>query len=393
MCRLRAFLSLAIAICLATAAWSDATAINHGGDTYIAGSVVNETVETSGDTFISARSVRAMGTSQGDLHVTGFDVSVSADTAQDLYAIGATVVLRGDVGEDLTAAGFSVRTESSAAISKNARIFGNTLTIEGPIEGALMATGMDVILNAPIKGDARILAGTLSFGPEAVVGGTLIYSMKDKINVPERVASAERVVFEKAAMKDAWDGFDEMRRDMPGLPTFMSVFAGFLISLLFFVVLGAVMLGFMPTRLETLRQSIAQAPGLSILLGIIGLSMLFGMVPITAMTIVGIPFVPIAVLAIVVVWTLGYALAAYSVAMRIWAAFSREENPSNVARLLIYAAAITVIAMLNFIPFVGWVANYTLVLLGIGAITKAVFLWMIDSPAPALDVDMKPIEE
>ncbi|NNE88193.1 MAG: hypothetical protein HKN27_08965 [Silicimonas sp.] len=385
----RLVLMTVITVCLATAAWAQSVALDHGGDTYIAGSVVNEAVDTAGDTFVSARSAVAMGTSQGDLHVTGFDVSVSADTAQDLYAIGATVVLRGDVAQDMTVAGFSVRTESTAETKGNARLFGNTLTIEGPVEGALMATGVDVILNAPIAGDARILAHTLSFGPNAKVGGTLTYAMERQIDVPERVAPAERVVFEKAEMKDAWDGFDEMRREMPVLPTFMSVFAGFIVSLLFFVVLGAVMLGFMPKRLEALRQSIALAPGRSILLGVIGLSMLFGLVPITALTIVGLPFVPIAILAIVVVWTLGYALAAYAVAMRIWAAFGGEEDAGNVARLLVFAAAITFIALLNFIPFVGWVANYTLVLLGIGAITKAVFQYMIGSPALALDVDLK----
>jgi hypothetical protein len=48
---------------------------------------------------------------------------------------------------------------------------------------------------------------------------------------------------------------------------------------------------------------------------------------------------------------------------------------------------------LNFIPFVGWVANYTLVLLGIGAMTRAVFQSMLGNPGLALDVDLKPIED
>jgi hypothetical protein len=48
---------------------------------------------------------------------------------------------------------------------------------------------------------------------------------------------------------------------------------------------------------------------------------------------------------------------------------------------------------LNFIPFVGWVANYTLVLLGIGAMIRALFFYFIGNPGLALDVDMKPIED
>ena len=151
------------------------------------------------------------------------------------------------------------------------------------------------------------------------------------------------------------------------------------------------MLGLMPKRLETLRQIIVCTPGQSLLLGVIGLSVLFGLVPITGLTIVGLPFVPIVMLAIIVAWTLGYGLAAYSVAMRVWSGLGGDEAPSTIARLSIFAAAIICIALLNFIPFVGWVVNYTLVLLGIGAITNRLLQPVIASPGIAFDVDMKPI--
>ena len=381
------------ALCICTTSTAETVTLQNGNDTFFAGGQVSETIDARGDTFLAARSAQVRGATQGDLHVSGFDVSVSADATEDLYAIGANVVIRSAVAEDLSAAGFSVRTEQTSQTQGNARLMGNTVTIEGPITGVLSVMGRDVILNAPIKGDARILAQTLSFGPAAVVSGTLTYSTQEKIAVPERVAPAERVVFE--AIKDAqlWEAWEDMGKDMPAFPTFASLFFGFVISLLFFLVLGALMLGFMPKRLSKMRKSIAAAPGQTLLLGVIGLSVLFGMVPITALTIVGLPFAPIVVLAIVVAWTLGYALGAYSVAMRIWAGLGGAPEPSNVARLLIYAGAIIFIALLNFIPFVGWVANYTLVLLGIGAMTNALFQTLIGNPGVALDIDLKPIDD
>ncbi|MGJ5621104.1 hypothetical protein [Sulfitobacter sp. MF3-043] len=381
------------ALCICTTSSAETVSLQNGNDTFFAGGQVSETIDARGDTFLAARSAQVHGATQGDLHVSGFDVSVSADATEDLYAIGANVVIRGAVAEDLSAAGFSVRTEKTSQTEGNARLMGNTVTIEGPITGVLSVMGRDVILNAPIKGDARILAQTLSFGPDAIVSGTLTYSTQEKIAVPERVAPAERVVFE--AIKDAhlWEAWEDMGKDMPAFPTFASLLFGFVISLLFFLVLGALMLGFVPKRLSKMRKSIAAAPGQTLMLGVIGLSVLFGMVPITALTIVGLPFVPIVVLAIVVAWTLGYALGAYSVAMRIWAGFGGAPEPSNVARLLIYAGAIIFIALLNFIPFVGWVANYTLVLLGIGAMTNALFQTLIGNPGAALDIDLKPIND
>jgi cytoskeletal protein CcmA (bactofilin family) len=378
---------------LSTAALADTISTRNGEDTFFAGSQISQAVDTVGDTFMAARSVKVNGTAQGDLHVSGLDVSVRADVVEDLYALGGTVIIRGAIAEDLAAAGFSLRTESSSITQGNARLMGNSVTVEGPVMGALSVMGRDVILNTAIKGDVHILAQTLSFGPDAVINGTLTYSLEEKMVVPDRVAAAERVIFEKVSGGRVWEEWQEVGKDMPALPTFMSVLFGFAISLLFFVVLGALMLGFMPKRLSKMRRSIALAPGQTLLLGVIGLSILFGMLPILALTLVGLPFVPIVLLAIVVIWTLGYALGAYSVAMRLWLGVGGTDEPSSVARLLVLAAAIIFVALLNFIPFVGWVANYTLVLLGIGAMTRAVFQSMLGNPGIALDVDMKPIED
>ena len=122
-------------------------------------------------------------------------------------------------------------------------------------------------------------------------------------------------------------------------------------------------------------------------------SVLFGMVPIAGLTIVGLPLVPVVLLAIVTVWIFGYALGAYSVAMRIWSGFGGDQDIGNISKLLVFAAAIIFVALLNFIPFVGWVANYSLVLLGIGAMTKGVLQYLIGNPGEAFDIDMKPIED
>ncbi|WP_299692125.1 hypothetical protein [uncultured Tateyamaria sp.] len=378
---------------LTQAAFADTVSTRNGDDTFFSGGLISQSIDTKGDTFVAARSARVKGAALGDMHVSGFDVSVDVNVAEDLYAMGATVVVRGTIAEDLSVMAFSARTESSSETAGNARLMGNSVTVEGPVAGALSVMGRDVILNAKITGDVRILAQTLSFGPDAVVSGSLTYSTEEKIKVPTRVASEDRVTFERVSGGQIYEEWQELSKDIPTLPTFASMLFGFIVSLLFFLALGALMLGFMPKRLARMRRSIAAAPGQTFMLGVIGLSMLFGAVLVTALTIVGLPFVPIAVLAIVVAWVLGYALGAYSVAMRLWTGLGGADDPSNVARLAILAAAITFIALLNFIPFVGWVANYTLVLLGVGAMTRAVFQSLIGSPDVVLDVDMKPIED
>ena len=162
-----------------------------------------------------------------------------------------------------------------------------------------------------------------------------------------------------------------------------------LVTLLFLIALGAAFLLFAPTTVRDLRRSINDRPLNAILQGVIGLSMLLGMVPILAMTIVGLPLLPFIALAILIIWTLGYLLGGYAIAMRMWLAFGKSDDPSLIARLGALTAAVIVVALLNYIPFFGWFVNFTLVLLGVGAMANGVFLLILDGPEPALDVDMQ----
>ncbi len=368
----------------------------HGGDTYAAGEAVTQSLTATGDVFAAGSVITTSGSASGDIHAAGYDVNISAQTGGDLYAAGSSVNISAPVGEDVTAAGFSVRSTSAAPVAGNLRFFGRTLTIEGPVSGALTAFGGIVHLNAPVSGDAWIVAETVTYGPEARIDGTLLLSTGEGHTVPERVIPAARITLEVLDRGEMYREFDRSwdAVDMPVLPVWLSMFSAFLISAIFLLVLAAIFLTFAEARVEKMRRRVTRQPLQTFVLGVIGLSSLFGMVPITAMTIVGIPFVPFALLAIIVAWTLGYLLAAYAVARRVLLAFDGPPEPTLLMKLVTVALAIVVVAVLNFIPFVGWVVNYTLVLLGVGAMTAGILSIWITDPDPALDVDMQnPVDD
>ncbi len=394
---LRSAQSIALSALLIGAApvWAEPELRLFGGDTFMSGSGSFEPVTAERDLFASGGAVTIQGRVAQDTHVTGFTVDVEAETIGSVYAAGASVTLRAAIGQDLSAAGFTVRTAPTATTQGNARLAGGTVTIDGPVKGALIAAGGEVILNAPVEGDVWLIGQSVSFGPGAKIVGTLRYSAPDAVVIPASVIAADRVTFEELDRTETLQNIGEawQNSDFGVAPTFMSLFAGFLMTLAFFVVLGAIFLAFLPRQVETLRKSAQARSGLTLLLGVIGLSMLFGLVPISAMTLVGIPLVPFAVLALIVFWTLGYMLGAYVFAMRVLLAFGGSDAPNMPVRLFALALGVTAIAVLNFIPFVGWLANFALVLLGGGAITRALFDWMIGSLVnPALDVDMKPVD-
>lgn len=364
-----------------------------GGDVLRVGET-SAPLDASRDVLAAGATVSLEGAIAQDTHAAGFDVDVDATTGDDLFAVGFSVSLRGPVGGDLTASGFSVRTGSRAEVAGNARIVGGRVMIDGPVAGALAAAGGKVTLNAEVSGDVLLAGETLTFGPDARIGGTLTYSAPARMDIPERVIPAARVTYEpyqrSEMMREAREMWSD--REYPVLPTFLSVLSGFLITLGFFIVIGALFLTFAPKQVRHLRQSIDARPGMALLSGVIGLSMLFGLVPISALTVVGLPLVPIVLLATMVVWTLGYILGVYVLAMRAMRSLGSVENPQIWMRLLALVVGVTIIALLNFIPVLGWMVNFALVLLGIGGMTTALFERLVGNVGPAMDVDMRPME-
>lgn len=362
----------------------------HGGDTYLSGETVTETLTATGDVFAAGSVITTTGSISGDIHAAGYDVDINTQTGGDVYAAGSSVSIDARVGEDVTAAGFSVRSTADAATEGNLRFFGRSLIVHGPVGGALTAFGGTVHLNAPVSGDAWIVAETVTFGPEARIDGTLTLTADEDQTVPARVIPDDRIT------REEWDSSEIYREldrswesvEMPMLPAWMSLFSAFLISMIFLLLMAAIFLSFATEKVERMRRRVTHQPLQTFVLGVIGISALFGMVPVTALTVVGLLFVPFALLLIFVAWTLGYLLAAYAVARRVVIAFDGPVDPSLLIKLIMIALALIVVAILNFVPFVGWVVNYTLVLLGVGAMTAGLLSVFIPDPDPALESDM-----
>lgn len=390
---LKSVLIAAVLIALAGPGVADTPDREIGGDILRLGDL-GVPLAAGRDVLAAGATVSLDGRVAQDAHAAGFDVDVDATTGGDLFALGLSVSLRGPVGGDLTASGFSIRVGPEAEIAGNARITGARVTIDGPVLGALAVAGGKVTLNSKVSGDVLLAGETLVFGPDARIGGTLTYAAPARIDIPAHVVSAQAITYppyhRSEIMKDARDDWSDW--EYPVLPTFLSILSGFLITLGFFVIIGALFLTLAPKQVRHLRRGIDARPGMALLSGVTGMSILFGLVPISALTVVGLPLVPIVLLATMVVWTLGYILGAYVVAMRAMRGLGGGENPEIWLRLLALIVGVTLVALLNFIPVLGWMVNFALVLLGTGGMTTALFERLTGNVGPALDVDMRPME-
>ena len=299
-------------------------------------------------------------------------VSTSTSTlpiGQNLYATGFSVKVEKPVGEDLTAAGFNVRILRDASVGGNARLAAGTLLVDAPISGSLVAAAGTLTLNSAVTGDARLTAMRLKIGPDARIGGSLTYSAPEMIEIAPSVIAPERVHFQKLEMHGPMGSIhDAMSRSMPHMwPSLATMLIGFVMTLAFLLVIAAVLLAVLPEAVEQLRARTSARPFQSIGLGVLGLGALVGLIPVVAMTLIGIPLIPILVLAIVSLWTVGYLLGVYVLSWRVATALGRVE-PSVAIRLAVIAAGLVVLALLNFVPFFGWLINLIVVFLGLGGL-------------------------
>ncbi|MEM1429332.1 MAG: polymer-forming cytoskeletal protein [Pseudomonadota bacterium] len=387
-------LALAGFLAVCAPAFADNPPVEVGGDWYLSGSSVTEPVSAGRDVLAFGGSVTVTQDVAQDVHAMGLDVEIDGAVLGDAVASGASVSVDGSVAGDLTASALILRTGPGAEIGGNARLAAMTVTVEGPVAGALVAAGAEVTLNAPVAGDVSLSGMEINFGPNARIDGQLTYYSTARVDIPEGVISADRVRFEAANRREMWRDVrgDWQAWDGPVELSPWVVIGGFLINLGLFVLLGAVLLALAPNTVRRLRRTADARPGMVILTGAIGLSILFGSLLIGALSVVGLPLLPIIVLLIVLVWLLGYLLGAYVLAMRVLRGLGTEESPGMAMRLLALAIGVTLVALLNFIPVLGWMANFALVLLGVGAITTALFESFLTGVAADRDQALEPYE-
>lgn len=344
--------------------------MNLGGDVYLGDSVATLSTSVPRDVFMSGFSVNLNADVAEDAHAVGFDVDIDGKVGANLYAAGSNVRVDAPIGDDVTVTGFTVRLEKNSEVGGNTRIAAGTLTIDAPLRGSLLATAGSIKLNNSIDGNVRLAASDITFGSDAIINGTLTYSSAEQIEIPANVIAADRVRYQRLNGGDLFRDIQEtVDESVPELwPTMVGRLMGLLIVLAFLLIVALVFLAFTPDTVERLRQRASEHAWRSLLYGFLGLSVLFGAIPVSVITIVGIPFLPIAVLLLITLWTLGYMLGVYVVALRIWRSLDVPAE-AVLSKLLILASGLVAMLVVNFIPFIGWLLNVGVLFFGLGAMT------------------------
>jgi hypothetical protein len=251
-----------------------------------------------------------------DRVILGGPVVVDADEeVYDAVAIGGPLTVRGTVRGDAVALGGPVSIESGAVVE------GEIVAVGGPVH---------VAEGARVAGDITAVGGSVDVDPDATVEGQqvgvggslgglisgLVQSLTDASEAPASVFHALAHVVHAVAL----------------------------------IVVTLLVLAFLPERVERVRGFLTARPGASVLGG---LAIAVGLVPVIALlciSIVGIPLVPVFLMAVAALLAMGITAAATWLGDRLPVLKGRKSP--FVALLL----GVVVLVLVALVPIVGSLA-------------------------------------
>lgn len=245
--------------------------MRHGDDVLASGGAPSVPDSAPGDAIVAGGDVRFSGATGGDYLGVGGKQVISGRIHGSLRAAGGEVHVMAAVDRNATVAGGKVVLDSTAAIGRNAYLFGGEVQVNGAVREGLLASGGQVTLNGLVGRDVQINGGALRIGPRAQIAGNLRYRVPAK-NV--HIDPAARISGTVTALhvSKAWG---------PG--------PWHLLWILGFLVVGAVVVALFPRFTEEAAEILPQRPGRSALVGLGWIILVPIAICIAVITIIGIP--------------------------------------------------------------------------------------------------------
>ena len=328
-------------------------------DTLIAGGeriVIEGTV--NGDVIVGGGRVEIHGIVHGNLVAWSQYVEVDGEVGGSVFASGQDVSVRGSVGGSLYAFGQFVRVLDGGRIAGSIASSSQGLTIDGVVDRGIFAGTYRLELDGIVQRDVLAQASRITVGPDARIGGTLTARVGDADDLrvdPAAMLGAEpevRLSSDESAPSRYLTGSFYLWQAVRLLAAFL---AGWL---LLWVAPGAaeVEFGNPAAALRTLGIGflcVVATPVAAIIAGV---------------TLVGLPVALVAV----ALWALAIYLAKIPVALFLGRTILGPRGFGGRPPLALLAGLLAVFVVVN-LPFIGWIVNLALILIGVGGL----FAWSV----------------
>lgn len=297
-------------------------------------------------------------TTKGDAKVAGAIVSVKGGVEKNLYVVGARVNVDARIGGSLKAAGARVLIGSQSNIEGLMHVVGADVVFAGTSHGPAEIYGDAVQIDGHIGSDLLVRARSVTIGKTAVVEGDAIFRTLDEPQIEEGATLRGRQTFTPP-----------QHGPRTALAIVKALFATLLFGIGAGLILGLILLLAARPFVEQAIFQVREVPLRSLFSGLAVVILVPLFAVILMATVIGIPLSLLTLLAFPLMLFVGWVVAAFAVGD--WILNRGRAQRSFASRLLLLLAGLLLITIIGIIPVVGVLVWLLVMLLGLGALWRA----------------------
>lgn len=307
--------------------------------------------DVNGSGIYAGNNVNFENTIDGIGVLAGNNVDFKGNAEYGVLA-GNNINVNGNIEKEGFIFGNIIHLDDNFVGNRDLFIFGNTVTIDGTVKRDVTIYAAEVIIKGKVERNVTISADKIEVSGDAIIGGTLKYNEDAKANISSNATIqttevTEALVREYTWQQKAW--------------SFIQNYVG---MLLIFLVAG-LLIPALFRRYDTVTKTLNPVHALAMAgYGII--SMLF--VPMLSILLIATTFGVSLGLLLLALFIIACCLATiftgYLLGLVIWRNFIKKDI--NV--LLVGFIGITILMLLQLIPYIGTVIAFISMIIGVGSI-------------------------
>ncbi len=332
-------------------------------DTFVAfGRTVRIDGEVTGDLIAFAQSIEINGAVLGDIIAFGRIIEVDGRAGGGFAGFGQVIRIGDSIGQSVYGFGQSIRSSRDATIEGDLFAFGENISVGSSVGRNVTVFGSTLTLSGEVKRDVTFGGRLATVQSSASIGGNLDVKLPDEENLA--VHSAATVAGETIVDFPRPDQEEEEEDGMPSVWniawTALWLVTAFLSGLLLLWALPALR----RVPLDNLNGILTSAG-----LGFVLVTATPVLAVVLAVTLIGLP----AGLVIAAAWALSLYVSKIVVAHFLGNALLRPKQRDVRSMLLPLLAGLVLVLIAVSLPYVGWVINLLLVIIGLGAMGQALY--------------------
>ena len=278
--------------------------------------------------------------------------SVGGTVDNNVFVAGNTITIKGYVSRDVFAAGSNVIITKDSVIDGNLYAGGNSLVIDGQVKGNVRAAAATLDINGQVDKSVYTNSSSLSIGSNAKIQGDVVYTSENEAKIDSSsvingsIERKEPVVIKQETTKSQ--------------KAYSSIY-----SLLSALLLGVVLISLFPKKSQEISETIAKRFWPSLGVGFLTLIVVPMAMLMLLLILIG---APIALILFAV-----YLFLMYSAKIFAGLCFGNYISKSKWSPLWAMTLGVILISIIQMIPFIGPLATFVVILIGLGSITLLIF--------------------